>query len=142
MACEAEEKLCLIRQAAQAWHDNLLSLQPNGAPEPIGAPGRPIKPVLVILGDVPKRRLSTKDGLVALIHAVTHIEFNAINLAWDAMYRFRDLPQQFYSDWVQVANEEAYHFQLLRARLNELGSDYGDFPAHNGFVGYGGAHGF
>lgn len=131
-ACEIEKKLCLTQHAAQAWRDNLLSLQPDGAPASIGAPGRPARPVLVLPGDAPKRRMSGKDGFAALIHALTHIEFNAINLAWDAVYRFRHLPRQFYSDWVKVANEEAYHFQLLRARLNELGSDYGDFPAHNG----------
>ncbi len=94
-------------------------------------PGHPMKPVLVAPVDVPKRRLNTKEGLAALIHAITHIEFNAINLAWDAVYRFRDLPQAFYHDWITVAVEEAHHFQLLRGRLNELGCDYGDFPAHN-----------
>lgn len=131
-SCEIEEKLHLTRQAAQAWQQGLLSLEPECRPEPIGEPGRPARPVLVMPGDVPKRRLGTKAGLVALIHAVTHIEFNAINLAWDAVYRFRGLPKQFYSDWLRVAHEEAYHFQLLRERLNELGHDYGDFPAHNG----------
>jgi uncharacterized ferritin-like protein (DUF455 family) len=109
-----------------------ISLQPTDATESISAPGRPARPVLVLPGDVPKRRMSVKDRFAALIHALTHSEFNAINLAWDAVYHFRHLPQHFYSDWVKVANQEAYHFQLLRARLNELGSDYGDFPAHNG----------
>ncbi|MBS0497661.1 MAG: ferritin-like domain-containing protein [Proteobacteria bacterium] len=132
MACTAEEKLRLTAQTAQAWRDGLLALASHHEPDPILEPGRPDKPVLVAPGDVPKRRLGNRAGLIALIHAVTHIEFNAINLAWDAVYRFRNLPRQFYADWIKVAAEEAYHFQLLRRRLNELGSDYGEFPAHNG----------
>ncbi|SDW18737.1 ferritin-like domain-containing protein [Nitrosomonas oligotropha] len=131
-ADEIEAKLHLTRQTAQAWRDGQLVLQSPGKPEPVEEPGRPAKPVLVAPVDVPKRRLNTNEGLAALIHAITHIEFNAINLAWDAVYRFRDLPQAFYSGWITVAAEEAYHFQLLRERLNEFGSDYGDFPAHNG----------
>lgn len=129
---EIETKLHLTRQTEQAWRDGLLSLQSQDKPKPVEEPGRPMKPALVAPADVPKRRLNTKEGLAALIHAITHIEFNAINLAWDAVYRFRDLPQAFYCDWITVAVEEAYHFQLLRERLNELGCDYGDFPAHNG----------
>lgn len=132
MTGDVEEKLRLTQQTAEAWQVGLLTLQPANSPEPISLPGHPVKPELVMPGEVPKRRLGTTAGLIALIHAVTHIEFNAINLAWDAVYRFRDLPEQFYSDWIKVAAEEAYHFQLLRQRLNELGHDYGDFPAHNG----------
>lgn len=132
MAGDVEEKLRLTQQTAEAWQTGLLTLQPANGPEPISLPGHPVKPELVKPSEVPKRRLGTTAGLIALIHAVTHIEFNAINLAWDAVYRFRDLPEQFYSDWIKVAAEEAYHFQLLRQRLNELGHDYGDFPAHNG----------
>lgn len=131
-ACEIEEKLRLTQQVAQAWRDGLLSLESKDKPAPIGEPGHPARPTLVLPDAVPKRGLGTKAGLSALVHAMAHIEFNAINLAWDAVYRFRDLPAQFYSDWVQVAHEEAYHFQLLRQRLNELGTDYGEFMAHNG----------
>jgi uncharacterized ferritin-like protein (DUF455 family) len=131
MVCDTEIKLRLTQQTADAWKAGLLSLKSSSKPEPIMLPSRPAKPVLVAPVDVPKRRLNTKEGLAALIHAITHIEFNAINLAWDAVYRFRDLPQAFYSGWITVAVEEAYHFQLLRERLNEFGSDYGDFPAHN-----------
>lgn len=131
-ACAPEDKVRLTELTARKWRDGLLSLVSDNAPEPIREPGRPARPELVLPGSVPKRRLGTKAGLAALIHAVTHIEFNAINLAWDAVYRFRELPEPFYSDWVKVAHEEAYHFQLLRTRLNELGHDYGDFPAHNG----------
>ena len=71
-------------------------------------------------------------GHAALIHAIAHIEFNAINLALDAVYRFRGMPLDYYADWLQVAEEEAYHFSLLRAHLVSLGHDYGDFEAHDG----------
>lgn len=131
-ACEIGEKLSLTRQATQAWREGLLMLDSNDKPEPIGEPGRPSKLQLVPPAKVPKRRVGAPDGLAILIHAIAHIEFNAINLAWDAVYRFRGLPEQFYRDWVTVAAEEAHHFELLRQRLNELGHDYGDWPAHNG----------
>jgi uncharacterized ferritin-like protein (DUF455 family) len=71
-------------------------------------------------------------GRAALLHALAHIEYNAINLAWDAVYRFRNMPADYYADWVRVATEEATHFALLRERLNTLGCEYGDFPAHDG----------
>ncbi|UJP05257.1 MAG: ferritin-like domain-containing protein [Nitrosomonas sp.] len=131
-ACRIEEKLWLTQHTAQAWQDGTLSHRSCYDPDPIGEPGRPPAPILVPPGDVPKRRLATEAGLIALVHAVAHIEFNAVNLAWDAVYRFRDLPAQYYSDWIRVAQEEAHHFQLLRNRLIELGSDYGALPAHNG----------
>jgi len=131
-ACAVEDKLCLTQQHAQAWRDDLLSLDSNSEPKPISEPGHPVKPELVAPGSVPKRGLGSEEGRAALLHAVTHIEFNAINLAWDAVYRFRDMPRQYYSDWVRVADEEAYHFQLLRTRLNDMGYDYGDFAAHSG----------
>ena len=94
--------------------------------------GRPAQPSLVAPKALAQRRLSTPEGQAAMIHAVAHIEFNAINLACDAVYRFRDLPDAYYADWAKVAAEEAYHFSLLRDRLAELGHCYGDFPAHNG----------
>jgi uncharacterized ferritin-like protein (DUF455 family) len=81
---------------------------------------------------LPRRGLGSDEGRVAFVHAIAHIEFNAIDLAWDAVYRFRGLPADYYADWVRVADDEARHFALLRARLRELGADYGDFDAHNG----------
>ena len=102
------------------------------APEPIRMPGRPARPRLVHPRDLPQRGLGSAEGRAAFIHAIAHIEFNAIDLAWDAVYRFRGMPRAFYADWVGVADDEARHFALLRARLRELGHDYGDFDAHNG----------
>jgi uncharacterized ferritin-like protein (DUF455 family) len=94
-------------------------------------PGRPDRPELLAPLDVPQRSPFTPQGLAMLLHAVTHIEFNAINLALDAVWRFPGMPAHFYTDWLCVAHEEATHFGLLRAHLQSLGHDYGDFAAHN-----------
>ncbi len=127
-----DEKLVLTREAAQQWRDGALSLQSEKDPAPIGEPGRPGRPQLVAPRRLHRRSLHTPQGHAALIHAIAHIEFNAINLAWDAVYRFRNMPRAFYDDWVRVADEEASHFVLVRDHLRSLGFDYGDFDAHNG----------
>ncbi len=94
-------------------------------------PGYPERPELVPPRTVPRRSMHTPQGRAAMIHAMTHIEFNAINLALDALWRFPGMPPQYYADWLQVADEEALHFDLLSAHLHSLGYAYGDFPAHN-----------
>lgn len=109
-----------------------LILVPTPIKISISEPGRPDKPQLVAPSDVPKRRLGTKEGLASLIHALAHIEFNAINLAIDACYHFQDMHHEFYSDWLKVAVDEVYHFELLNEHLLTLGYSYGDFEAHNG----------
>ena len=98
----------------------------------IERPGRPDRPLLVAPKDLAKRGLGSVDGRAALLHAVAHIEFNAINLACDAVQRFAGMPAAFYRDWAGVAVDEARHFRLLRARMAELGCAYGDHPAHDG----------
>lgn len=95
-------------------------------------PGRPVRPRLVEPAEVPRRSPFTPLGRAALLHAVAHIEFNAINLALDAAWRFGRMPQGFYRDWWFVAADEARHFELLRAHLQSMGHDYGDFEAHDG----------
>lgn len=95
-------------------------------------PGRPARPHLVAPSRLARRSPFTPEGRAALLHAVAHIEFNAINLALDAVWRFPGLPAAFYRDWLQVAAEEALHFTLLREHLLGLGHDYGDFDAHDG----------
>ncbi|WP_119155742.1 ferritin-like domain-containing protein [Caldimonas tepidiphila] len=100
--------------------------------EPAVLPGRPARPPLVPPSDVPRRSPFTREGRAALLHAIAHIEFNAINLALDAAWRFAGMPDEFYRDWLQVAAEEALHFTLLCEHLRTLGADYGDFPAHDG----------
>jgi uncharacterized ferritin-like protein (DUF455 family) len=100
--------------------------------EPTDLPGRPLRPRLVPATQVPSRSVFTVEGRAATLHAIAHIEFNAINLALDATWRFAGLPQAFYRDWLRVASEEALHFTLLREHLQSLGHDYGDFDAHDG----------
>ena len=94
-------------------------------------PGRPQKPTLVPPKELKKRSMRTPEGCAALIHALAHIEFNAINLALDAIWRFAGMPADYYKDWLKVAAEEAYHFSLLNAHLQTLGFTYGSFNAHN-----------
>ena len=95
-------------------------------------PGRPERPILVGFNALAWRSPATVQGRAVLLHALTHIEFNAINLALDIVWRFPGMPEAFYREWIGVAREEAQHFELLRAHLQTLGHDYGDFPAHNG----------
>lgn len=95
-------------------------------------PGRPDQPRLVAPRELPGRSAFSTEGRAALIHSLAHIEFNAINLALDAMYRFRGLPEGYYADWLRVAKEEACHFNLLTEHMVTLGYQYGDFVAHNG----------
>ena len=97
-----------------------------------GQPGRPALPDLVHPQQVPRRSPFTPEGHCALLHSIAHIEFNAINLALDAIWRFAGMPADYYRDWLQVAQEEAKHFNLLRAHLQQQGHDYGDFVAHDG----------
>ena len=100
--------------------------------EPQGIPGRPARPELVLPLKVKQRSMHTEQGRAALIHSLAHIEFNAINLALDILWRFAGMPQTFYTDWAKVACDEAYHFDLLNRHLQSLGYEYGDFPAHDG----------
>jgi len=99
---------------------------------PPALPGRPARPRLVPPKEVPQRSPFTREGRAALLHAVTHIEFNAINLALDAIWRFSAMPEAFYRDWLQVAAEEALHFTLLAEHLLTLGCTYGEHDAHDG----------
>lgn len=115
--------------ASKAACEGLLTL--NDA-EAAALPGRPAHPALVPAKEVPTRSPFTREGRAALLHAICHIEFNAINLALDAVWRFDGMPPDFYTDWLRVASEEALHFTLLREHLRGLGHDYGDFDAHNG----------
>lgn len=100
--------------------------------EPAGLPGRPVRPQLVEPRKLGRRSMQSPQGRAVLLHALAHIEFNAINLALDAIWRFARMPAAFYTDWLKVAAEEAYHFSLLTARLAQYGHAYGDFPAHDG----------
>lgn len=129
--CDPDRKVELTQALAQAWRDGRCILADSPV-EPIGEPGRPQKPGLVAPKALPKRSMHSYEGRAALLHALCHIEFNAINLGWDAVYRFRGLPVEYYADWLRVADEEAYHFMLLRNYLRSMNYDYGDFDAHDG----------
>lgn len=121
-----------VTRLYQAWLEdtiNLASAVKLSTKLPI--PGRPQRPELVSPLSVKKRSMRTTEGRAALIHALTHIEFNAINLALDAVWRFADMPIAYYGDWLKVAAEEAYHFSLLAAHLESLGYEYGSFSGHN-----------
>lgn len=99
--------------------------------EPFGVPGRPALPELVPYAALQPRSMGTPTGRAAMIHSIAHIEFNAIDLALDCVWRFGDMPDRFYRDWIIVAAEEALHFSLLSVHLQGMGFDYGSFPAHN-----------
>lgn len=99
--------------------------------EPPSIPGRPAKPELVPPLQVGRRSMGTPEGRAMLVHALAHIEFNAVNLALDALWRFPGMPEQYYLDWLRVADEEALHFTMLSEHLGTLGYAYGDFPGHD-----------
>ena len=132
--CDIETKLQGAARLWAAWNAGELALADGAEPVPHDLAGRPERPPLVPPGQLAKRTLRDREGHAALIHALAHIEFNAINLALDAVCRYPGLPDGFYRDWLQVAAEEAYHFGLLRDHLRTLGFDYGDFPAHDGLM--------
>lgn len=130
--CDIADKLSQVHQLRADWQSDP---QPNtdaSALSELRQPGRPEYPRLVEPTQLPQRKLSTVDGRACLLHAIAHIEFNAIHLALDAAGRFAGLPTEYYGDWLQVAAEEAQHFALLQTRLQQLGYSYGDFDAHNG----------
>jgi uncharacterized ferritin-like protein (DUF455 family) len=116
----------LARDAAAMTLDTEAGLKPHGA-----IPGRPARPELVSPRLVGRRSMATVEGRAMLVHALAHIEFNAVNLALDAIWRFPGMPQAYYRDWLRVAAEEARHFDLLAAHLNTLGAGYGDHPGHD-----------
>lgn len=124
-----QEKAHAVRQLAP----DALSIEASDIlTEIAGIPGRSEHLTLVHPSQLKARAVGTREGRASLIHSLAHIEANAINLALDILWRFDGMPDTFYSDWFQVAQEEALHFQLLYAHLKEIGFEYGDFPAHDG----------
>ena len=127
-ACKVEG----VRRLAQMWLSDQIKLDTHAALTTSQTlPGHPLKPELVAPRLVKRRSMITPEGRAILIHALAHIEFNAINLALDAIWRFPDMPKEYYADWLQVADEEALHFSMLNAHLKVLGYAYGDFLAHS-----------
>lgn len=130
--CEPTKKVELTQALYAQWCAGELVLSSDTAAQRLEKPGRPEQPELVHPRRVPKRSLNSAEGRLSFIHAIAHIEFNAINLALDAVYRFRNMPDNYYSDWLLVAAEEAKHFTLLSDLLIARGICYGVYPAHNG----------
>lgn len=133
LACrDPMEKAAGVQALAAAWQQGAMILNAH-APLVTDQviPGRPGRPELVAPLSVPRRSMASVEGRAVLLHALAHIEFNAINLALDALWRFDGMPDDYYTDWLKVAAEEALHFSLLAMHLRTQGFDYGDFPAHN-----------
>ena len=132
LTTDPAEKTALVAGMDHAWQAGVLTLATEAAPEPHGAiPGRPARPELVAPRLVGRRSMVTPEGRAMLVHSLAHIEFNAMNLALDALWRFSGMPAEYYADWLRVAREEALHFSMLEAHLDVLGHRYGDFPAHD-----------
>jgi len=132
-AADPGEKVRLTQEFARAWRK--AALAPGGEERPPARPARPELPELRPPRDMKRRRAAgSREGRIALLHALAHIELNAIDLAWDMVARFGGgaMPAAFHDDWIDVAAEEAKHFALLAARLAALGASYGDLPAHDG----------
>ena len=127
-----DEKLALTHSAMQLMNEGKLSFDSSKPVLPIASVKFPERPMLLPPREMPKRKLNTAEGAAAFFHAIGHVEFVAIYLAWDLLYRFRGLPEPFYRDWLRVADEEAQHFALIRKHLQGMGRDYGDLPAHFG----------
>ena len=130
--CDPVRKAEGVRRLALAWRSDEIELDSRATlTAQLFIPGRPDKPELVPPLSVRRRSMITPEGRAILIHALAHIEFNAINLALDAVWRFAGMPREYYADWLKVADEEALHFSLLNGHLQDQGYAYGDFPAHN-----------
>jgi len=131
-AADPAAKVALSLETARAWRAGALAI---GTATPPDRPARPDAPPLLAPRAMRRRRVTRGTaGRIALLHAVAHIELNAIDLAWDLVARFAapELPREFFDDWVGVAEQEATHHALLAGRLAELGARYGDLPAHDG----------
>lgn len=130
---DPKTKVDRVQQLFADYHQQHIALDVSASldSKELTLPGRPQKPELVPPLAVPKRKMDTLEGRLSLLHSLAHIEFNAMNLALDAIWRFPDMPTQYYADWLKVAKEEAYHFSLIQDHLQSVGVAYGDFPAHN-----------
>jgi uncharacterized ferritin-like protein (DUF455 family) len=132
-AADPADKVTRALALAANWRQqNAGFISPGNPP---ARPARPARPSLLAPRDMPKRKAGgSQEKRVALLHALAHIELNAIDLAWDIIARFGTAvtPRAYFDDWVKVGEEEAIHFSLLQARLVDLGAQYGDLPAHDG----------
>jgi uncharacterized ferritin-like protein (DUF455 family) len=130
---DPKTKVDRVKQLFDDYHRQCIDLDVSADLNSKGLhlPGRPQKPELVPPLTVPKRKMDTLEGRLSLLHSLAHIEFNAMNLALDAIWRFAAMPAQYYVDWLKVAKEEAHHFSLIETHLQSAGVAYGCYPAHN-----------
>ena len=131
LIADPDEKIEQTFKLTSAWQAGNLSWSNEELIELFDEPGKLEKPEVVLPNELGKRKLGSEKGRASLIHALAHIELTAVNLAWDAIVRYRDMPKEFYDDWAQCAKEEATHFQMLTLRLKEMGYEYGSFSVHN-----------
>ena len=129
---DVPKKIEVTHRAKKLFDNHQLCFASTDAVQSITNIQFPNKPELLKPRDMPRRRLNSPQGKAAFFHALAHIEFIAVYLAWDIIYRFRGLEEKFYQDWLKIADEEAQHFTLIRTYLLEMGFDYGDLPAHQG----------
>ncbi|WP_282169418.1 ferritin-like domain-containing protein [Ruegeria atlantica] len=132
---DGREKTTLSKRHAAAWFASRKGDAPEievGTATPPLSPARPEKPELLSPREVPKRKPGTEAGRIALLHAVAHIELNAVDLHWDIIARFGHVPMPigFYDDWVKCTEEESRHFEMVCDCLESMGSHYGALPAH------------
>ncbi len=132
LLADPDAKMSYTMDLFASWKNGTLEWQEGTAPDLNINPGRLDRPTLVPPKAVPKRGFGSETQRAALIHALTHIELTAVDLAWDSVYRYRGLPREYYDDWIHTAADETRHFLDLRNRLRAMGFDYGDFAAHNG----------
>ncbi|MDH5654565.1 MAG: ferritin-like domain-containing protein [Spirochaetia bacterium] len=130
IANSIEGKLNAVREISSLWNSKSLTKENSIEVYDIKSPGRPEVIKIVHKTDLPKRNLNHREGIGAFIHALTHIEFEAIHLGLDVIFRFRNMSEDFYSDWINLTEEECTHFELLNGHLKEFGYQYGDFPVH------------
>lgn len=129
---DIETTLTITHQARQRLENGQMAIPSSWPILPIDGVAFPERPILLPPRSMPNRKLTVEGGIAAFFHAIAHIEFVAIYLAWDIIYRFPGLPLTFYQDWLRIADEEAQHFQLIREHMKTLGLTYGDLPAHSG----------
>ncbi len=127
---DPEAKIAFGMEVVSAWRSNQLEWDCYDSPRIINLPGRLEKPVIVSIKKLKKRGFGSDQQIASLLHALAHIEITAVNLAWDSICRYPGMPEEYYTDWINTAKDEGEHFFALRQQIQQLGFDYGDFPAH------------
>lgn len=128
---DPDEKMALTQETVRLWNEGALLVDHPRELSLFDFPGKAERPLVVLPKDVKKRKLNTTQGQACMLHALAHIEWTAVNLAWDTIIRFHPMPGEFLEDWIRTAEDEARHFIGLRDLIRDRGFDYGDFPVHD-----------